>query len=115
MIFDDWSGVSGVGKTDAASQDGARVQAPAVHAYVQRLRRASPQASPAEIVVRLEKRYLATVMASGAAVGSAAAFPGIGTIAAMSAVAGEIEPMVRAWSTGDQAKLDKLINGDIAR
>jgi hypothetical protein len=68
---------------------GARVQAPAVEAYVQRLRRASPGASPAEIITKLEKRYLAAVMASGAAVGSAAAFPGIGTIAALSAVAGE--------------------------
>jgi hypothetical protein len=37
----------------------------------------------------LEKHYLAAVMASGAAVGSAAAFPGIGTLAALSAVAGE--------------------------
>ncbi len=68
---------------------GARVQAPAVEAYVQRLRRANPDASPAEVVTKLEKHYLAAVMASGAAVGSAAAFPGIGTIAAMSAVAGE--------------------------
>ena len=65
------------------------MQAPAVEAYVQRLRRANPDASPAEIITRLEKRYLAAVMASGAAVGSAAAFPGIGTIAALSAVAGE--------------------------
>jgi hypothetical protein len=68
---------------------GARVQTPAVEAYVQRLRRAIPGASPAEIVTKLEKRYLAAVMASGAAVGSAATFPGIGTIAALSAVAGE--------------------------
>src|SRR3984893_6718849 len=68
---------------------GARVQAPAVEAYVQRLRRASPDASPAEVITKLEKRYLAAVMASGAGVGSAAAFPGIGTIAALSAVAGE--------------------------
>jgi len=68
---------------------GARVQAPAVEAYVQRLRRANPDASPAEIITKLEKRYLAAVMASGAAVGSAAAFPGIGTITALSAVAGE--------------------------
>jgi hypothetical protein len=67
----------------------ARVQAPAVKAYVDRLRRESPDALPAEIVARLEKHYLAAVMASGAAVGSAAAFPGIGTLAAMSAVAGE--------------------------
>jgi len=28
-------------------------------------------------------------------------------------VAGEIEPMVKAWGAGDQAKLDKLINGDL--
>lgn len=28
-------------------------------------------------------------------------------------VAGELEPMVKAWGAGDQAKLDKLINGDL--
>lgn len=68
---------------------GTRVQGPAIEAYVQRLRRSRPDATPADIVARLEKHYLAAVMASGAAVGSAAAFPGIGTLAAMSAVAGE--------------------------
>lgn len=68
---------------------GARVQAPAVKAYVERLRRLHPGASPADIVTKLEKRYLGAVVASGAAVGSAAVFPGIGTIAALSAVAGE--------------------------
>src|SRR5689334_7860569 len=67
----------------------ARVQAPAVKAYVNKLRAASPDATPAEIAQRLEKHYIAATMASGAAVGSAAAFPGIGTLAAMSAVAGE--------------------------
>ncbi len=66
-----------------------RVQAPAVTAYVRRLRDKKPDATPAEIIDSLEKHYLAAVMASGAAVGSAAAFPGIGTLAAMSAVAGE--------------------------
>lgn len=70
-------------------ESSARLQAPAVRAYVARLRRANPEAGPAEIVAKLEKHYLAAVMASGAAVGSAAAFPGIGTIAALSAVAGE--------------------------
>ena len=68
---------------------GTRVQGPAIDAYVQRLRRGNPDATPADIVARLEKHYLAAVMASGAAVGSAAAFPGIGTLAAMSAIAGE--------------------------
>lgn len=66
-----------------------RVQAPAVKAYVARLRRSNPEATPADIVGKLEKRYLAAVMASGAAVGSAAAVPGIGTLTALSAVAGE--------------------------
>lgn len=68
---------------------GARVQGPAVRAYVDRLRAGHPDASPAEMVTKLEKHYLAAVMASGAAVGSAAAVPGIGTLAALSAVAGE--------------------------
>lgn len=70
-------------------ESSTRLQAPAVRAYVARLRRAHPDDSPTEIVARLEKHYLAAVMASGAAVGSAAAFPGIGTITALSAVAGE--------------------------
>lgn len=77
---------------------GARVQGPAVRAYVDRLREQNPQASPAEIVAKLEKQYLAAVIASGAAVGSAAAFPGIGTIAAMSAVAGETVVFLEATS-----------------
>jgi hypothetical protein len=68
---------------------GTRVQGPAIEAYVQRLRRARPGASPGDVIARLQKHYLAAVTASGAAVGSAAAFPGIGTLAAMSAVAGE--------------------------
>jgi hypothetical protein len=70
-------------------EGGARVQGPAVKAYVDRLRQHNPNATPAEIVTKLEKHYLAAVMASGAAVGSAAAFPGVGTLVAMSAVAGE--------------------------
>ena len=67
----------------------SRIQGPAAEAYVARLRRAHPGASPAEIVVKLEKRYLAALTASGAAVGSAATFPGVGTLTAMSAGAGE--------------------------
>ncbi|ULE31519.1 hypothetical protein [Mycobacterium sp. IDR2000157661] len=66
-----------------------RVQAPAVKAYVDRLRKQNPDASPADIARKLEARYLSAVMASGAAVGSAAAFPGIGTLTAMASVAGE--------------------------
>ena len=56
----------------------ARIQGPAAQAYVARVRRAHPGASPAEIAAKLEKRYLATLTASGAAVGTVATFPGIG-------------------------------------
>lgn len=77
---------------------GARVQAPAVKAYVDRLRQHNPDAAPADIVQKLETRYLAAVMASGAAVGSAAAIPGIGTLAALSAVAGETVVFLEATS-----------------
>ncbi|OBF27436.1 hypothetical protein [Mycobacterium sp. ACS4331] len=70
-------------------ESGSRLQAPAIRAYVQRLRDKSPGATPAEIVTRLEKHYLAAVMGSGAAVGSAALVPGVGTILALSLVAGE--------------------------
>jgi len=67
----------------------AHVQGPAAEAYVARLRRAHPEAGPAEIVTKLEKRYLAVLTASGAAVGTAATFPGVGTLTALSAGAGE--------------------------
>jgi hypothetical protein len=70
-------------------ETGSRVQAPAIKAYVERLRHANPTATPTEIAGKLEKHYLAAVMASGAAVGSAALFPGIGTLVALSASAGE--------------------------
>ncbi|MGE2723155.1 hypothetical protein [Mycolicibacterium pulveris] len=73
----------------AIIERGARVQAPAVQAYVGRIRERNPDATPAEIIKKLETQYLAAVMASGAAVGSAAAVPGIGTLTALSAVAGE--------------------------
>ena len=69
-------------------ETGSRLQAPAIRAYVDRLRRKYPGASPAEMVTRLEKHYLAAVMASGAAVGSAALIPGVGTLIALSLIAG---------------------------
>ena len=49
----------------------------------------TPAPAPREIAAKLEKRYLATLTASGAAVGSVATFPGIGTLTALSAGAGE--------------------------
>ena len=74
----------------------ARIQGPAAAAYVERLRRADPGAEPAVIVSKLERRYVAAVTASGAAVGSAAVLPGIGTLAALSAAAGETAVFLEA-------------------
>jgi hypothetical protein len=76
----------------------SRVQAPAVKSYVDRVRAGDRNASPAEVIAKLEKHYKAAVLASGAAVGSTAALPGIGTLAAMSAVAGETVVFLEATS-----------------
>jgi hypothetical protein len=74
----------------------SRIQGPAAEAYVARLRHAHPGASPAEIVTKLEKRYLAVVTASGVAVGAAATIPGIGTLSALSAAAAETVAFLEA-------------------
>ena len=73
-----------------------RIQGPAATAYVDRLRRANPDAAPAVIISKLEKRYLAAITASGAAVGSAAVLPAFGTLAALSAAAGETAVFLEA-------------------
>ncbi|MGH3522610.1 MAG: hypothetical protein ACRDUT_19200 [Mycobacterium sp.] len=74
----------------------SRIQGPAATAYVERLRGANAGAVPADIVTKLEKRYLAAVTASGAAVGSAALLPGVGTLAALSVAAGETAVFLEA-------------------
>ena len=47
-----------------------RLQAPAVKKYVDSLRRKYPDDSPAQIIERLEKRYLLAVTGSGSAAGA---------------------------------------------
>jgi hypothetical protein len=74
----------------------SRVQGPAAAAYVERLRRADPSAEPPLIISKLEKRYVTAVTACGAAVGSAAVLPGLGTLAALSAAAGETAVFLEA-------------------
>ncbi|MFW0784242.1 hypothetical protein AAFP35_06940 [Gordonia sp. CPCC 206044] len=66
-----------------------KLQAPYVAKYVRNLRAAHPDDSPAEIIRRLEKRYLTAVTGSGGAVGATAAVPGVGTMTALSAMTGE--------------------------
>ncbi|WP_306361125.1 hypothetical protein [Nocardia sp. CC227C] len=80
----------GLEKTVVSLLDnGSQVQAPAVAKYVERLRKAHPDESPAQIIARLEKLYLTTVTGSGTAVGAAAAVPGVGTIASVAAMSAE--------------------------
>ncbi len=67
----------------------SRLQAPAIRRYVEQLRQQNAGATPAEIVSKMEKHYLASVTATGAAVGAAALIPGVGTLAALSLVASE--------------------------
>jgi hypothetical protein len=74
----------------------SRIQGPLASAYVDRLRRADPDAGPATVVAKLEKRYVTAVTASGAAVGTTAVLPGVGTLAALSAAAGETAVFLEA-------------------
>ncbi len=55
------------------------VQRPVVLAHIRGIRRGRPNASPAEIIRTLERRYLAAVTTGGAAVGASAAIPAVGT------------------------------------
>lgn len=59
---------------------GLAIQRPAVLAHLRRIRATHPQSSPAELTTVLERRYLATVTTSGAAVGATAVVPAIGTV-----------------------------------
>ncbi len=74
----------------------SRIQGPAAEAYVSRLRNAHPGTSPAGIVAKLERRYVAMVTVSGMAVGAAATIPGIGTLSALSAAAAETVAFLEA-------------------
>ena len=67
----------------------SRLQAPAVAKYVERVRRAHPEETPAQIVARMEKMFLTAVTSSGSAVGAAAAIPAVGTVTSIAAVGAE--------------------------
>lgn len=55
------------------------IQRPVVVAHLRSIRLRHPDASPAEIIRMLERRYLTAVTTGGAAVGATAVVPGIGT------------------------------------
>lgn len=72
------------------------VQRPLVLAHIRGIRSARPAASPQEIVTALERRYLAAVTTSGAAVGAAAAVPAVGVGAALALSAAETAAFLEA-------------------
>lgn len=55
------------------------IQRPVVLAHIRGIRRTHPNATPADIIRILERRYLVAVTTGGAAVGATAVVPGIGT------------------------------------
>jgi hypothetical protein len=59
------------------------VQRPVVLAHIRGIRKSRPQASPAEVIRILERRYLAAVTTGGALVGASSAIPAVGTIASV--------------------------------
>jgi hypothetical protein len=66
------------------------IQRRAVAAHVRRIRERHPEASPSDVIARLEKLYLAAVIGMGAADGAVAAAPGVGTAAAVALSGGEM-------------------------
>jgi hypothetical protein len=84
---------------DAALDRALAVERPIVVAYLDRVRRKKPGATPAEVVEQLERRYLAAVIGAGAAAGGAAAMPGVGTGASVASGAAEIAAFVSATAT----------------
>ena len=67
-----------------------RVPSAKVHDYVDAVRTKHPHATPEEVVVILQRRYLVTVTGSGSAVGAVAAVPALGTGAALALTSGQV-------------------------
>lgn len=59
------------------------VQRPVVLAHIRTIRRSRPDATPAEVIRSLERRYLAAVTTGGALVGATSAIPAVGTVASI--------------------------------
>ena len=81
---------------DTALDKALEMQRPVVQSYLDRLRRKNADATPAQVVRLLERRYLAAVIGIGGASGAAAAVPGAGTAASVASGAAEITAFVSA-------------------
>ncbi|MCX4390230.1 hypothetical protein OG777_25385 [Micromonospora peucetia] len=65
------------------------IQGPLVRKNIARARQRNPEATPAEVIRNLERMYVSALTGTGAAVGGAAAAPGVGTGVALALSAGE--------------------------
>lgn len=80
----------------AAVEKGLEVQQPAVETHIRRARQRRPFATPAEVVVSLERQYLASVVTLGAGAGAAAAVPGFGIPAGIVVNVAEVGAFIEA-------------------
>lgn len=81
---------------DAALDKALAVERPIVQSYLARVRARRPNATPAEVIEQLERRYRAAVVGIGAASGGTAALPGVGTVTSIAAGTAEIAAFVSA-------------------
>lgn len=65
------------------------LQTGAIVAYVSRLRRAYPEASPAQLQARMDTHFLRLATGTGVGVGATAAIPGIGLLTGAAAIGAE--------------------------
>ena len=72
------------------------IQAPLVEGRIAKLRSNNPDATPTDIIHRLNTEYRAFTVSTGAAVGGAAAVPGVGTTAAIAASGAEFFTFLEA-------------------
>ena len=66
------------------------IQSPLVRKNIARARQRNPEATPAQVIRNLERMYISALTGTGAAVGGAAAAPGVGTGVALALSAGEV-------------------------
>lgn len=81
---------SPLGKAFISALDRAvHMQSSVIKAYVNRLRRKNPDASPQEIQEMMDTLFMRAAAGSGAGAGASAAIPGIGFFTGAAAIAGE--------------------------
>ena len=81
---------------DTALDKALEIQRPVVLGYLERIRASHPDATPADVIAQLERRYRVAVIGIGGASGAAAAVPGVGTATSLATGAAEIAGFVTA-------------------